>query len=201
MENEKKKEKCGIVTTPELELPNKICQASCRTCKSPYLQEVHQLRKDGMRLRDISRLILKKYDAVLSASNLCRHFQNYNKIRDRTASEIIESDLLPDAVQRAAHTSSIIGLIDGYLKLLKEQFDAGVIKVSVSDLQKLMDIRYKILDSNGDDDANLNVIFENFMNKYGSGDQPLKSASNETLNFENSQDRKEAECSEVIEQS
>ena len=178
--------------TNKLELPNKICQASCRTCSSPYLQEVHILKKDGMRLRDISRTILKKHNYSLSASNLCRHFQNYNKIRDRAAAEIIESDLLPDAVQRAAHTSSVIGLIDGYLKLLKEQFDAGAIKVSVSDLQKLMDIRYKILESNGEDDSDLTLIFENFMNKYG-GDQPLRSASNETLNFENSQDKKEAE--------
>ena len=159
------------------------------------------MKMSGMRLTKIVSVVKENHAYEISESSLSRHFTNYFKIRDDATDQIMRKDLMTDAVKRAAHSSAVIRLIDNYLKLLEERFKLGIVKVNISDLQKLMDIRYKILDSNDDNDQNLTVIFENFFNKYkldtAQGELGLRPSSavvQRTTNFENSSSRKEAEA-------
>ena len=198
MNDEINKENCGVSeTTPSL--PQKICQSSCKICQSPCLEEIHQMKLSGMRFSKIVSVVKQNHSYDISESSLSRHFTNYFKIRDDATNQILKNDLMPDAVKRAAHSSAITRLIDNYLKLLEERFKLGIVKVNVSDLQKLMDIRYKILDANDENDQNLTVIFENFFNKYkldtAQGELGLRSpvVDQRTDDAENSEGRKEAE--------
>ena len=146
----------------------------------------------------------KNYAYDVSKSSLSRHFQKFFEIRDKATAEILEKKLVPDAVKRAAHLSSVIKLIDKYLELLETRFALGTVKVNIPDLQKLMDIRYKILDSENENDKPLALIFENFFNKY-----KIDTAQSEmnfngpsvvvqrTSDVENSSERKEAEAVSV----
>lgn len=204
MECEIEKENCGTIETT-LSLPQKICQINCRVCQSPCLEEIHQMKISGMQLSEIVTVVKKNYAYDVSKSSLSRHFQKFFEIRDKATAEILEKKLVPDAVKRAAHLSSVIGLIDKYLELLDERFKLGTVKVNIPDLQKLMDIRYKILDADNENDKPLAVIFENFFNKYKIDTAQTEmnfnrpsvvvgsSSPNEPQANEKTQDRKEAE--------
>lgn len=203
MECEIEKENCGMIETT-LSLPQKICQINCRVCQSPCLEEIHQMKISGMQLSEIVSTVKKNYAYDVSKSSLSRHFQKFFEIRDKATAEILEKKLVPDAVKRAAHLSSVIKLIDKYLELLETRFALGTVKVNIPDLQKLMDIRYKILDSENENDKPLALIFENFFNKY-----KIDTAQSEmnfngpsvvvqrTSDVENSSERKEAEAVSV----
>ena len=204
MECEEKKDNCGMnETTPAL--PQKICQVSCKICQSPCLEEIHQMKISGMRLTEIVSVVKNNYAYDISESSLSRHFKKYFQIRDDATAEILKNELMPDAVKRAAHLSSVIKLIDKYLELLEERFKLGIVRVNIPDLQKLMDIRYKILESDSENDKPLAVIFENFFNKYkidtAQGEMNFNrppvvvspSSSNEPREEKETQDRKEAE--------
>lgn len=204
MESEKKKENCEI---EKIELPNKICQASCRVCRCDFIEEIHLMRKNGSDYKSIIEEVKKLSDGkyILTPSSLCNHFQKYNELKSIASAKIIKHDLIDEATKRAAHSSAIIILIDEYLKLLKERISTGILKVNIGDMEKLFNIKYKLLEGGGDEDKDLLAVFQKSVDKYGletsqgvlfGRPSSVVNAANEPQSVENSEERKEAEREE-----
>jgi len=157
MEMNQKKE------NPATEKIEPICQKNCRVCKSDHIKEIHNLRNSRLGFREIVDIIKKKYDYDLSASGLCRHFQNYDKRRQIISAEIMDKGLVEESTEQARHTKKIIGLIDTAL----EHIEKHNVRFDVSDLEKLFKIRHQILKGDDSGEKNLLVIFNNAMSKYG----------------------------------
>ena len=207
MESEEIKNNCAISDGDALDLPPKICQASCKICNSDYLKEIHLLRKNGADFSTIISEIKKKDNRFNSSeSSLSRHFRNYNEIKATASAKIIKHDLIDEATKRAAHSSAIVKLIDRYVELLEKRLNSGIMKVNIADMQKLFDIRYKILEGGEDGDKDLLAVFQKSVDKYGletsqgvlfGRPSSVVNAANEPQNVENSQERKEAERTEA----
>ena len=152
------------------------------------------LRKNGSEFSEIVSIMKNKFKKSFSTSSLCRHFQNYNKITTVVTAEILEKDLVDEAMKRSVHSSAVIGLIDTYLELLKNRLDNGLI-ANVSDFEKLMNIRYKLLSGEKEDDKDLTLKFQQAMKIYNieSSDQPSLFNSNEPEVIEVSENETEAE--------
>ena len=195
MNDEKKRVNCEIDKTTEIVLPDKICQASCSICRSDFLKEIHLMKKNGARFTDIGDEIFKKSGGKErpTPSALCHHFQNYNKIKSVATFQAMQGDLIDGAMKRAAHSSAVVKLIDEYLQLLKNKFDNGISNVNISDLEKLMNIKYKLLSGEDEDDKDLTIIFNNAVNRV-----PTLFDSNEGQPVEVSPERKEAELVEGV---
>lgn len=197
MTDEKKKENCEI---EKIELPTKICQASCRVCRCDFIKEIHLMRKNGSDYLSIIEEIKKKSDDkyILTASSLCNHFKRYNELKSIASATIIKNDLLDEATERAAHSSAIIKLINKYLALIEERVEAGFLKVNVGDMEKLFNIKYKLLEGGGDEDKDLVALFQKSVNKYGDETSQgvlfgRPSSVQRTIDLENSESKKEAE--------
>ena len=190
MESEKKKDNSEISETTKISLPDKICQSSCSICRSDFLQEIHLLKKNGARYTDIGDEIFKKSKGLErpTPSSLCNHFKNYNKIKSAATFQVMQNDLMDGAMKRAAHSSAVVKLIDEYLELLRNKFDSGISNVNIADLEKLMNIKYKLLSGEDEDGKDLTVIFNNAVNRV-----PTLFDSIEPPIVEISQERKEAE--------
>ena len=208
MESEEIKKVCANDPNDALDLPPKICRSACRICSSDYLKEIHLLRKNGVDLKTIASTIKKKSGGRLDIhfSSYSRHFQNYNEIKATASAKIIKHDLIDEATKRAAHSSAVVKLIDKYIELLEERFNAGLVKVNISDMQKLFDIRYKILEGGEDGDKDLLAVFQKSVDKYGletsqgvlfGRPSSVVRRANEPQDVENSQERKEAERAEA----
>lgn len=195
MKDEKKKDNSVI---NKISLPSKICQSSCQICQSKYLKEIHLLKENGERFSDIAKICKEKYNFKTSDASLCRHFQNYRKIKTNVTAQILDKNLVNDAMKRSVHCSAVIDLIDTYLELLKARLDNGLI-ANVADFEKLMNIRYKLLEGGDDEEKNLTVVFENAINKYKVEiAQPRLFNPDEPPAFENTPERKEEDLVEEV---
>ena len=190
MEVEEKKDN-SLIT--KIDLPDRICQASCNICNSNCLKEIHLLRENGTEFLDIVKICEEKYNFKTSAPSLCNHFKNYNKIKVNVTAQILDKGLVDDAFKRAAHSSAVVSLIDQYLVLLKARLESGLL-ANVADFEKLMNIRYKLLSGSDEEEKNLTVVFENAINKYKVEIAQPSLFANEPPTVENSQVRKEAEA-------
>ena len=68
MESEEKKDN-SVIT--KIDLPDRICQASCNICNSNCLKEIHLLRENGTEFSDIARICAEKYNFKTSDASLC----------------------------------------------------------------------------------------------------------------------------------
>lgn len=197
MMSDEKSENCEI---EKIELPNKICQASCRVCRCDFIEEIHLMRKNGTDYNSIIEEIKKKSDGkyILTPSSLCNHFKRYNELKSIASAKIIKDDLIDEATKRAAHSSAIIKLIDRYIKLIDERVESGFLKVNIGDMEKLFNIKYKLLEGGSDEDKNLIAVFQKSVDKYGGETSQgvlfsRPSSVQRTTDVENSQNGKEAE--------
>lgn len=150
--------------TPEtLKIPEKICDSRCRICISDYLKEIHSLKKAGKTFRQIAAIA--KFD--ISASSLSRHFQNYLKQKTILSARIIKDDLVEEATKQAVHTQKIIGLIDITFVAIKARVDSGKISLGIDELDKLMKLRYQVLQGQDTNENDILAIFQKASNKYG----------------------------------
>ena len=155
---------CRIET---IELPDKICQKSCRVCSSHFIKEIHEMRKSGAEFKIICDEIQKKYNYSLSEGSLSRHFKNYRDIMKTASAEIIRDDLIEESTELARHTKAIITMIDKALILMQEKMDSGLYKPDIPDLEKLFNIRHKILVGDLSGEKDLMMIFQKAQDKYG----------------------------------
>lgn len=151
----------------KIELPEKICQKSCRICSSSYLEEIHSLRKSGLEFNAIIEHLQKTHAFKIAPSSLSTHFRNYREIKAKVSAQIIKDDLLEEASEMARHTKAIVSLIDAHLKQLKTQSENGFFTTDISDLEKLMNIRHKILKGDGSAENDLVAIFQRAQTEYG----------------------------------
>jgi len=73
-----------------------------------------------------------------------------------------------------------------------ERLNNGMV-ANIADFEKLMNIRYKLLDGNGEGEKDLTVIFNNALSRH-----PSLFDAQRTTNVEISQERKEAEIVEGV---
>lgn len=150
-----------------LEIPKVVCDKRCRICNSIYLQEIHSLKNSGKKLQEIMDVMQKKRGFSVSRSSLCRHFQNYAKHKRNISAQIIKDDLIDEATKQAVHTKKIVELIDMAFNEIKLRLDSGALRLDISDLEKLMKLRYQVLSGQDTDEKDLFAIFQKASNKYG----------------------------------
>lgn len=162
--SEENQKNCGI---EKIELPKKICQKSCRVCSSNYIEEIHEMRNVGADFQTIIDHLQKKYGYLLSTSTLSTHFKNYRSIVATTSAKILKEGILEESTEIAKHTKAVISMIDKALELMQEKMDAGLYKPDIADLEKLFNIRHKILAGDLGSEKDLMVLFQKAQNEYG----------------------------------
>ena len=151
----------------KIELPEKICQKSCRICSSNYLEEIHEMRNVGADFQSIIDHLEKKYDYSISKSSLSNHFKNYRNIVAVTSAKILKEGILEESTELARHTKAVISMIDKALELMQKKMNSGLYKPDIADLEKLFNIRHKILAGDLGSEKDLMVLFQKAQNEYG----------------------------------
>ncbi|MCK5018165.1 MAG: hypothetical protein KAS32_14005 [Candidatus Peribacteraceae bacterium] len=159
-----KNENNGTEKTDEI---SPICQKNCRVCSSGFIQEIHNMIKVGRQYREICDVLKEKHDFDISHSSISRHIKNYRKHVQLISSQMVNSEIVEEATKQAEHTKKIVSLIDKVLVDLQEKIDAGLLSVDISDLDKLMKMRYQILSGDQGDEDEIMAIFQKSMDKYG----------------------------------
>lgn len=145
----------------------KICSKKCTICSSDYLKEIHDLKKRGMKHTEIVSHFFSTYKIKLSESSLCRHFQNYNKMKVEMSTKIIKEDTISEITAQSVHLKKTVELLDLAYDQLLEKIRARVYRIEISDLEKLTKMRYQILNGEDLDDKNVMAIFQKASNEYG----------------------------------
>jgi len=163
IKDEKKIEKCGSL---EIEIPKQICKKGCKICDSKNLEKIHELRKNGTEFKSIVETIKKENNEQISESSLCRHFQNYRANINSLSSEIINKDMIEEATLQSIHLVKLVELIDLSLASIKLRMTNGNYRTDISELEKLMNLRYKLLSSDGGA-GDIVALFQQASDKYG----------------------------------
>ncbi len=151
----------------KIKLPEKICQKSCRICSSNYLEEIHEMRSVGSDFQTIIDHLEKKYKYSVGKSSLSNHFKNYREIVAVTSAKIMKEGILEESTELARHTKAVISMIDKALELMQKKMDDGLYKPDIADLEKLFNIRHKILAGDLGSEKDLMVLFQKAQNDYG----------------------------------
>lgn len=161
----KEEKKTENSATNEIEIKT-TCQKSCKICYSNNRDKIHALKKEGKQGKEIVEFCLQNFNEQISESSLSRHFQNYQKNINAISAEIISKDMLEQATMQSVHLVKVVELIDLALKTVRERMIANSYKTDVADLEKLMNMRYKLLsgESDGDD---LVALFQKASEQYG----------------------------------
>jgi len=145
----------------------KICSSRCSICRSGILKEIHDFKKNGLKLAEIVTRVKENFNIELSTASLSRHFQSYYAYKTELATKIIKNDTLQEVTAQAVHLKKTVELLDiAYSKLLA-RFKANTYNIDISDLEKLAKIRYQILNGDNLDSADVAAIFQKASNKYG----------------------------------
>ena len=144
-----------------------ICNSRCKICSSPYLKEIHDLKKAVNHLNEIVKIIHDKFNVDISTASLSRHFKNYQNHKNLLSAKIINNDLIEEATSQAIHTKKLVRLIDRAFKMIEEKIKSGMLFLDVSDLEKLMKLRYQVLSGQDTDENDILAIFQKASNKYG----------------------------------
>lgn len=151
----------------KIELPEKICQKSCRICSSNYIEEIHEMRNVGADFQTIINHLEEKYNYSVGKSSLSNHFKNYRSIVSVTSAKILKEGILEESTELARHTKAVISMIDKALDLMQQKMDSGLYKPDIADLEKLFNIRHKILAGDTGSEKDLMVLFQKAQNEYG----------------------------------
>lgn len=152
---------CGSVET------SIICNSRCKICSSEHLKAIHNLRKAGNNFDDIVKIVHDKYGDEISSASLSRHFKNYQRQKNLISAQQIQGDLIEEATSQAAHTKQLVILIERAFKMIAGRLDAGTLVFDISDLEKLMKLRYQVMNGENTDENDILAIFQKASNKYG----------------------------------
>lgn len=173
MENEKKSTEVKMESPPEQEnpatpdTPDRTCDVRCTICNSKYLKEIHDLRNAGHNFDDIVKTVHENLHSEISKSALSRHFKNYQTQQNLLTAKIMNGELIEQATKQAVHSKKLVGLIDSAFLMISEKIKAGTLFLDVSDLDKLIKLRYQIMNGEGGDESDVMAIFQRASNKYG----------------------------------
>jgi hypothetical protein len=165
---QKTKEKKNLKNsaTMEIEKPKTICQKNCKVCNSPHLDLIHELRNNGKEFRQIIKQLELDYQEFLSASSLCRHFKNYRAGINLMSAQIIDNDMVDKATMQSVHLTKVVTLIDLALKSIENRMTTNSYMADIGELEKLMNMRYKLLTGEGDGD-DLVALFQRASEDHG----------------------------------
>lgn len=144
-----------------------ICDARCRICHSEHLEAIHNLKKAGHTFLQIADIMRTEHKFEISKSSLSRHFQNYQHRQAVISAKMINGELIEDATKQAAHTRAVVELIDIALQKIRARMNAGTINLDVSDLERLIKLRYQVLTGKDEADKDIMAIFQKATDKYG----------------------------------
>ncbi len=154
-------------TSATLAPPERLCDVRCKICNSDYIKQVHDLKKAGHTLEKVAEIVGKDFKLDISRSSLSRHFAKWQERKDIVSAKIMNDDLVAEATNQAVHTKQIVSLIDKVYKLVKARIDSGTIRVDISDLEKLLKLRYQVLAGHQTDENDIAAIFQKATDKYG----------------------------------
>jgi len=162
MTNEEKKVNTNLENsaTNECEAISPICQKNCKVCSSDFTQEIHLMRKNGRKLSEIVAWLKSKYNFEISEASLSRHFTNYKQHLQLVSAKIMQGEIIETATKQAEHTEQVVSLIDTAIKQLKKRAEVGNLTFDVSDLEKLMKLRYQVLTGENKDETDILKIFQ-----------------------------------------
>ena len=161
--------------SPEMEKNNeleklkieRVCRKPCEICKSPYMKEIHDLRNNGLKQHEIIAAMKEKRNVLFSKSTMSRHFANYSNRQMEISAKIINQDLISEATAQSVHLQKTIELIDLAFEKIKVRAMSNNYTFDVSDLEKLMKLRYQVLTGRDDVDKDILAIFQKATDKYG----------------------------------
>jgi hypothetical protein len=145
----------------------KICKNGCSICKSEHAPEIHAMRKAGLQFNAIINSINERYGVLFSISSMSRHFSNLLDRQMELSAQIINADLISEATAKSIHTQHTIELLDIAFNSLITRAKMNNLVFDISDLEKLLKMRYQILTGNDDLDKDIMAIFQKATDKYG----------------------------------
>lgn len=177
IETENISENCGtqetesndhkIVTLDDLNI-KRICKSNrCLICQSPHVLEIHELKRSGLQQIKILEIINQKYGVEYSAASLSRHFSNLYDRQMEMSAQIINADLISEATAKSYHTQKVISLLQMAFAQLEKRAQNGSLVFDLSDLEKLMKMKYQTLTGNDEVDKDILAIFQKATDKYG----------------------------------
>lgn len=165
-EKTKQQKKIENTATNEIPKPDKICNKKCKICQSKNLTKIHELRNNGKDYSAIVKMIFDDHKEKISRSSLCRHFSNYRKSINLMSAEIINNDMVEQATLQSVHLIKVVKLIDLALKSIESRMANGAYHADVTELEKLMNMRYKLLSGESDSD-DMVAVFQQASEKFG----------------------------------
>jgi len=144
-----------------------ICDRRCKICGSEHIQEIHLLKKNGRQLGEIVAMLLEKYNFVVSDASLSRHFTKYRERQQLVSAQIMNSEIVEDATKQSAHAKEIVKIIDLAIGQIKKKAELGQYTFDVSDLDKLMKLKYQVLAGENVNETDIMAIFQKATDKYG----------------------------------
>ena len=135
-----------------------LCIRSCKTCLSPHVEEVHEMRLKGkMKLHDISFELERQFGEQISKASLCRHFQKYNIHIKNLANTQILKYTKTQVDFRSKHVSQLNDLINSMFEKLAVNWNT--ITPSINELSVLVKLRYQVMEGQIDlDDFNTQIV-------------------------------------------
>lgn len=156
------------------EITSPICRKDCKVCTSGHIKNIHEMKKSGRTYDEIVSALKTDLNYSISKASLCRHFTNYKKHLSVLSSEMMNNDIIEEASKIAIHQKKSIALIDKVFAKIEASLDNNIIVPDISDLEKLVKIRYQLLSGSvDDDDSDVIAIAQKAFDKYGSGQQTI----------------------------
>lgn len=146
---------------------DRVCDERCAICHSPFILEIHELKNRGVRQIDIIDEMKAKHNFAISPASLSRHFSNYFARQLEITSKVINQSLINEATAQSVHLQKTIALIDLAFESLEKRMRLYSFVPDVSDLEKLMKLRYQVLTGNDEIDKDIMAVFQKATDKYG----------------------------------
>lgn len=145
----------------------KICNSRCLICRSGVLKEIHDMRADGKKFERIVELCKENYNVDVSVSSLSRHFKTYTNFKTRMATELIKNDVLEEITLQSVHIKKTVELLDIAYQKIKARLEAGTLHLDIGDLEKLVKMRYQVLNGEDTDSKDMAMLFQKASDDYG----------------------------------
>lgn len=145
--------------------------ASCKVCNSKLIEQIHELKRNGKTLSEISNFCKKNGESI-SLGSICRHFSHAKKFITKTADKVTDV-LEKESTDLATHRHWTNQVLELTYKEILQQFRSGMFAVSIQDFARLLQLRHLILEGETSAGNDLIKIFQEAKEKYGlSDDQP-----------------------------
>jgi len=163
----KKKSSATSEIPDELQNFKKICSSRCNICNSGILVKIHKWRKDGANFDRIVERAKDECGIQISTASLSRHFKGYLAFKLEMATQIIKNDVIEEITSQSIHIKRTVKILDLVYDKIEAKLKANTLGVDIGDLEKLLKMRYQVLNGENSDDKDILAIFQKASNDYG----------------------------------